>query len=61
VRERYVIGTPDVVARRLTRALEWGVTHFVWSLGGRPFTLWSEAMFELFAAEVLPRLRDSVR
>jgi alkanesulfonate monooxygenase SsuD/methylene tetrahydromethanopterin reductase-like flavin-dependent oxidoreductase (luciferase family) len=61
VRERYVIGTPDVVARRLTRALEWGVTHFVCSLGGRPFTLWSEAMFELFAAEVLPRLRDSVR
>jgi alkanesulfonate monooxygenase SsuD/methylene tetrahydromethanopterin reductase-like flavin-dependent oxidoreductase (luciferase family) len=56
VRERYVIGTPDEVAQQLARAAEWGVTHFVCSLGGRPFTLWCEAMLELFAAEVLPRV-----
>jgi hypothetical protein len=26
---------------------------------GRPFTLWSEDMLELFAHEVLPRLRSN--
>jgi alkanesulfonate monooxygenase SsuD/methylene tetrahydromethanopterin reductase-like flavin-dependent oxidoreductase (luciferase family) len=57
VRDRYVIGTPDEVARRLALAVEWGVNHLVCSIGGRPFTLWSDAMLELFAREVLPRLR----
>jgi alkanesulfonate monooxygenase SsuD/methylene tetrahydromethanopterin reductase-like flavin-dependent oxidoreductase (luciferase family) len=59
VRDQYVIGTPDEVAQRLTQAVAWGATHLVCSLGGRPFTLWSEAMLELFASDVLPRLRAS--
>jgi alkanesulfonate monooxygenase SsuD/methylene tetrahydromethanopterin reductase-like flavin-dependent oxidoreductase (luciferase family) len=59
VRDQYVIGTPDEVAQRLAQAFAWGVTHLVCSLGGRPFTLWSEAMLELFASDVLPRLRQA--
>jgi alkanesulfonate monooxygenase SsuD/methylene tetrahydromethanopterin reductase-like flavin-dependent oxidoreductase (luciferase family) len=57
VRDQYVIGTPDEVVQRLALALEWGATHIICSLGGRPFTLWSEAMLDLFATEALPRLR----
>ena len=57
--DRYVIGTPDEVAQQLAQAFAWGVTHLVCSLGGRPFTLWSEAMLELFASDVLPRLRQA--
>jgi hypothetical protein len=60
VRDRYVIGTPDEVVRRLATAGEWGVSQVVCSLGGRPFTLWSESMITLFAAEVMPHLRGSV-
>ena len=60
VRDRYVIGAPDEVVRRLATAGEWGVSHVVCSLGGRPFTLWSEDMLTLFAAEVMPHLRGSV-
>jgi alkanesulfonate monooxygenase SsuD/methylene tetrahydromethanopterin reductase-like flavin-dependent oxidoreductase (luciferase family) len=56
VRNRYVIGTPDEVARRLALGVEWGISHIVCSIGGRPFTLWSTAMLDLFAADVLPRL-----
>jgi alkanesulfonate monooxygenase SsuD/methylene tetrahydromethanopterin reductase-like flavin-dependent oxidoreductase (luciferase family) len=59
VRDRYVIGTPEEVAHRPAQAFAWGVTHFICSLGGRPFTLWSEAMLELFASDVLPRLRQA--
>jgi alkanesulfonate monooxygenase SsuD/methylene tetrahydromethanopterin reductase-like flavin-dependent oxidoreductase (luciferase family) len=57
VRDQYVIGTPDEVAQRLALAAERGATHIVCSLGGRPFTLWSDAMLDLFATEALPRLR----
>ena len=57
VRDRYVIGTPDEVAARLRQALDWGATHLVCSLGGRPFTLWSDAVLDLFASDVIPRLR----
>jgi alkanesulfonate monooxygenase SsuD/methylene tetrahydromethanopterin reductase-like flavin-dependent oxidoreductase (luciferase family) len=59
VRDRYVIGTPDFVADRLLQAAAWGATHLICSLGGRPFTLWSDAVLELFADEVIPRLRRS--
>jgi alkanesulfonate monooxygenase SsuD/methylene tetrahydromethanopterin reductase-like flavin-dependent oxidoreductase (luciferase family) len=58
VRDEYVIGTPDEVAERLVLAREYGVHHIVCSLGGRPFTLWSDAMLELFGTEVLPRIRS---
>jgi alkanesulfonate monooxygenase SsuD/methylene tetrahydromethanopterin reductase-like flavin-dependent oxidoreductase (luciferase family) len=57
VQDQYVIGTPDEVARRLSLGCEWGVSHFICSVGGRPFTLWSDGMLELFASEVLPRVR----
>ena len=57
VRDRYVIGTPDEVAARLRQALDWGATHLICSLGGRPFTLWSDAVLDLFASDVIPRLR----
>lgn len=60
VRDRYVIGTPDGVAARLAQSFEWGATHLICSLGGRPFTMWSEAMFDLFGREVIPRLRRAV-
>jgi alkanesulfonate monooxygenase SsuD/methylene tetrahydromethanopterin reductase-like flavin-dependent oxidoreductase (luciferase family) len=59
VRDRYVIGTPDEVVERLVLAREYGVTHIVCSLGGRPFTLWSDSMLELFASEVLPRVQGN--
>ena len=61
VRERYAVGTPEQVSRRLAQALEWGATHLICSIGGRPFTLWSDAMLELFASEVIPRVRRSAR
>lgn len=57
IRDRYVIGTPDEVAARLSEVVAWGATHLICSLGGRPFTLWSDAVLELFASEVIPRLR----
>jgi alkanesulfonate monooxygenase SsuD/methylene tetrahydromethanopterin reductase-like flavin-dependent oxidoreductase (luciferase family) len=56
VREQYVIGTPEEVLARLQIALGQGVDHLICNLGGRGFTLWSEAMLELFAREVLPWL-----
>ena len=57
VRARYAIGTPDEVADGLLRTREWGVQHLVLGLGAEPFTLWSEDSLELFAREVLPRLK----
>ena len=57
VRDRYVVGTPDTVAHRLAEASTWGINHLICTLGGRPFTLWSGEMLELFASEVLPRVR----
>jgi alkanesulfonate monooxygenase SsuD/methylene tetrahydromethanopterin reductase-like flavin-dependent oxidoreductase (luciferase family) len=61
VRERYAIGTPEQVSGRLAQAIEWGATHLICSIGGRPFTLWSDDMLELFAREVMPRLRRSAQ
>ncbi|TAK24283.1 MAG: LLM class flavin-dependent oxidoreductase [Chloroflexota bacterium] len=58
VRYRYVVGTPDQVVAGLRRPLEWGARHLVLGLGAEPFTLWSEDSLELFAREVMPRLRD---
>jgi len=57
VRARYVIGTPDEVADGLLRTRGWGAQHLVLGLGAEPFTLWSEESLELFAGEVLPRLK----
>jgi alkanesulfonate monooxygenase SsuD/methylene tetrahydromethanopterin reductase-like flavin-dependent oxidoreductase (luciferase family) len=57
VRERYAVGTPEQVSDRLAQALEWGATHLICSMGGRPFTLWSDDMLELFVEEVMPRVR----
>ncbi|HEY3083746.1 MAG TPA: LLM class flavin-dependent oxidoreductase [Chloroflexota bacterium] len=57
VRARYAIGTPDEVADGLLRTREWGAQHLVLGLGAEPFTLWSEDSLELFAREVLPRLK----
>jgi alkanesulfonate monooxygenase SsuD/methylene tetrahydromethanopterin reductase-like flavin-dependent oxidoreductase (luciferase family) len=57
VQDRYVIGTPDEVARRLALGVQHGLSQIICSIGGRPFTLWSSDMLELFATEVLPRLR----
>jgi alkanesulfonate monooxygenase SsuD/methylene tetrahydromethanopterin reductase-like flavin-dependent oxidoreductase (luciferase family) len=47
VRDRYVIGTPDEVVRRLVAGIEWGIDHYICSLGVRPFTLWSDAQWLL--------------
>jgi alkanesulfonate monooxygenase SsuD/methylene tetrahydromethanopterin reductase-like flavin-dependent oxidoreductase (luciferase family) len=58
VRTRFVIGTPDEVAARLQQIVGWGATHLICSLGAEMFTLWSDSTLELFAREVLPRLRD---
>lgn len=56
---RFVVGTPDEVAAGLARAIEWGATHLICGLGAQPFTLWSDDTLELFAREVMPRLRRS--
>ena len=58
VRSRFVVGTPDQVVERLKRPLSWGANHLVLAIGAQPFTLWSDDMLELFAREVLPRLKD---
>jgi len=57
VRNRSVIGTPDEVAAGLQRIVDWGATHLICSLGAEMFTLWSDSTLELFAHEVLPRVR----
>ena len=57
VGERYAVGTPEEVSGRLAQALGWGATHLICSIGGRPFTLWSDDMLELFVREVMPRVR----
>jgi alkanesulfonate monooxygenase SsuD/methylene tetrahydromethanopterin reductase-like flavin-dependent oxidoreductase (luciferase family) len=57
VRTRVAIGTPDEVVERLTRIVGWGVSHLICTLGAQPFTLWSDEVFDLFVADVLPRLR----
>ena len=59
VRAGWVVGTPDQVAARLAQVAEFGAQHLVLGLGAEPFTLWSEQTLELFAKEVLPRLRSS--
>jgi alkanesulfonate monooxygenase SsuD/methylene tetrahydromethanopterin reductase-like flavin-dependent oxidoreductase (luciferase family) len=59
VRTRFVIGTPDEVAAHLQRIAGWGATHLICSLGAEMFTLWSDAMLDLFAREVVARLRGS--
>jgi alkanesulfonate monooxygenase SsuD/methylene tetrahydromethanopterin reductase-like flavin-dependent oxidoreductase (luciferase family) len=53
----FVVGTPDEVAAELARRAGWGASHFIVGIGGQPFSIWSEAMVDLFAHEVLPRLR----
>jgi alkanesulfonate monooxygenase SsuD/methylene tetrahydromethanopterin reductase-like flavin-dependent oxidoreductase (luciferase family) len=58
VRTRLVIGTPDEVVARLEGIVGWGVDHLICTLGAQPFTLWSDEVFDLFAREVLPRLRN---
>ena len=58
VRARLAIGTPDEVYARLTRIPRWGVGHLICSFGVQPFTLWSDAGFDLFVSDVLPRLRS---
>jgi alkanesulfonate monooxygenase SsuD/methylene tetrahydromethanopterin reductase-like flavin-dependent oxidoreductase (luciferase family) len=55
VREQYVIGTPEEVLARLQIALGEGVDHLICNLGAAG-SLWSAAMLELFAREVLPGL-----
>jgi alkanesulfonate monooxygenase SsuD/methylene tetrahydromethanopterin reductase-like flavin-dependent oxidoreductase (luciferase family) len=57
VRARVAIGTPDEVHARLTQILGWGVDHLICALGAQPFTLWSDSALDLFASDVLPRLR----
>jgi alkanesulfonate monooxygenase SsuD/methylene tetrahydromethanopterin reductase-like flavin-dependent oxidoreductase (luciferase family) len=57
VRNRFVIGTPDEVAAGLWRVVGWGASHLICSLGAEIFTLWSDSTLELFAHEVLPRIR----
>lgn len=57
VRDRFVVGTPDQVAEVLRRPIQWGANHLICSIGAQPFTLWSPEMLELFAKEVLPRVR----
>ena len=53
----WVVGTPDQVVARLRQAGERGAQHLVLGLGAEPFTLWSEETLELFAREVLPKLK----
>jgi alkanesulfonate monooxygenase SsuD/methylene tetrahydromethanopterin reductase-like flavin-dependent oxidoreductase (luciferase family) len=58
VKDRFVVGTPDQVVATLRRPLEWGASHLVCGIGAQPFSLWSDDMLELFAKEVMPRLRQ---
>ena len=58
LRNRFVIGTPDEVAAGLWRVVGWGASHLICSLGAEMFTLWSDSTLELFAHEVLPRVRS---
>ena len=59
---RIGFGVPCYVGDpRRAQAAEWSATHLICSIGGRPFTLWSDAMLELFASEVIPRVRRSAR
>jgi alkanesulfonate monooxygenase SsuD/methylene tetrahydromethanopterin reductase-like flavin-dependent oxidoreductase (luciferase family) len=58
VRNRFVIGTPDEVAAGLWQVVGWGASHLICSLGAEMFTLWSDSTLELFAHEVLPRVRS---
>ena len=53
----FIVGTPDEVATELRRRAAWGASHFIIGVGAQPFSVWSEEMFELFAREVLPRMR----
>ena len=57
VRERFVVGTPDQVATILRRPIEWGANHLICAIGAQPFTIWSDEMVDLFAKEVMPRVR----
>jgi alkanesulfonate monooxygenase SsuD/methylene tetrahydromethanopterin reductase-like flavin-dependent oxidoreductase (luciferase family) len=59
VRDRFVVGTPDEVAAILRRPLEWGANHLICGIGAQPFSIWSAEMVELFAKEVIPRLRSA--
>ena len=52
------VGATPHVAARLEGIIGWGVDHLICTLGAQPFTLWSDEAFDLFAREVLPRLRD---
>ena len=61
VRNRFVIGTPDEVAAHLQRIVDWGVSHLICSLGAEMFTLWSDSTLELFAREVLRRMRGTIQ
>ena len=57
VQERYVLGTPDQVIAGLRRLVGWGANHLIISHGAYPSSLWSDETLELFAREVLPKLR----
>jgi alkanesulfonate monooxygenase SsuD/methylene tetrahydromethanopterin reductase-like flavin-dependent oxidoreductase (luciferase family) len=57
VRARLAIGTPDDVVEKLSRIVGWGADHLICSLGIQPFTMWSTAGYDMFVADVLPRLR----
>ena len=57
MRAAFVVGTPDQVAATLRERLDWGVSHLILGIGAQPFSLWSEEMLELFAREVMPKLR----
>jgi alkanesulfonate monooxygenase SsuD/methylene tetrahydromethanopterin reductase-like flavin-dependent oxidoreductase (luciferase family) len=60
VRSQFVIGTPDEIVERFATIIGLGASHLICSIGGRMFTLWSDAMLERFASDVLPRLRQAV-
>jgi hypothetical protein len=57
---RYVGDQPSIVEppdhRQMLR-YDLGARHLICSIGGRMFTLRSDAMLDVFASEVLPRVR----
>ncbi|HEY3111221.1 MAG TPA: LLM class flavin-dependent oxidoreductase [Chloroflexota bacterium] len=57
VRASFAVGTPDQVAATLRQRLDWGASHLILAIGAQPFSLWSDEMLELFACEVMPKLR----
>ena len=58
MKERFIVGTPDQVVAILSRPLAWGANHLICAIGAQPFTIWSDEMLDLFAKEVIPKLRS---